>query len=135
VVIDVDHDRGTLLGRTVDARGRSRPAIEVVLGRGGNDVARSMTDGEGWFAIPQLAAGQYDLTAGGVVGTYRLWPERVAPPTAGEHALIVLSRQGGRGMSQPATGDGTVLVTVGIIGTVIGVAIAVDRVHRLPPTV
>lgn len=135
VVMDVALDQGTLLGRVVDQRGRSIADLEVLVRQGPHEVARSMTDAEGWFAISPMSPGQYDLTAGGVQGTYRVWPARVAPPTAGEHALIVRSRHGGRGLSQTATGDQMLLVTVGVIGAVIGLAITLDRVHRLPPTI
>jgi hypothetical protein len=134
-VIDVLLDQGTLHGRVIDDEGRSIAGRVVVVQQGATELLRATTNESGWFVLSPIDAGQYDLIAGEIRGTYRAWHTRVAPPTAGEHALVVVARHGGRGVSQPPTGDVIILTAVGMILLVIGSAIAIDRVHRLPPTV
>jgi hypothetical protein len=80
---------GTFRGKVVDAQGSPLPATRVVLVQQTGPVAETVTDGEGHFAVANLAPGTYLAAADAGIGAFRVWPEATAPPSARAEALIV----------------------------------------------
>lgn len=97
-VLDVKLDQdGALTGRTIDHTGRAVKGAKIVVKRGKTEVAQSTTDDHGNFAVKNLKTGLYEVNSGNTVGTYRVWNQNAAPPSAKPHSLLVLGENGARG--------------------------------------
>lgn len=97
-VLDVKLDKdGALTGRTIDHNGRPVPGAKVLVKRGAVEVAQSTTDVHGNFAVKNLKTGLYEINSGKTVGSYRVWNQNAAPPSAKPHSLLVLGENGARG--------------------------------------
>jgi len=97
-VLDVKLDKdGALTGRTIDHNGRPVTGARIVVKRGKTEVAQSTTDEQGNFAVKNLKTGLYEVNSGKTVGTYRVWNQNAAPPSAKPHSLLVLGENGARG--------------------------------------
>ncbi len=122
-VLDVSLTKdGAFPGRVVDHTGAALEGAEVVIKQGKTEVARTITDKQGSFVAPNLKGGVYTISSGATEGTYRVWSEKTAPPSAKGQALLVLGQNGARGQAGLFDGNtGTILVllSVGILGVVI----------------
>lgn len=122
---------GAFAGRVVDHTGSPLADRQVVVKQGNKEVARVATNKDGIFAVKDLKPGMYVAGSGNTEGQFRVWSEKTAPAAAKGHALIVMGQNGARG--QIGAVDPTLLLlTVGIIATVIISAITLSEVDKIP---
>ncbi len=88
---------GAITGRTINANGNPVVGTTVVVKQGKTEIGQSQTDQLGNFAIPKVKTGVYEVSSGATVGTYRVWTEKNAPPSAKPHCLLVVGENGARG--------------------------------------
>ena len=89
-IIDVTLDQaGRFVGQVVDGQGQSRDGVLVVLRQGHRQVASTLTDSQGRFALANIPAGLYQLEAGTTRAIYRVWTAESAPPQAQQQAVLV----------------------------------------------
>src|SRR4051812_29367306 len=81
---------GVLTGRTINHEAVAATGVKVVVKQGDSEIAQSVTDDEGNFAVKGLKAGVYQVGSGATVGVYRVWSEKTAPPSAMPHCLLIL---------------------------------------------
>ena len=117
---------GTFTGRVVDQTGTGLEGAEVVITQGKTEVTRTVTDKQGTFFATNLKGGVFTVASGKTVGTYRLWSEKTAPPSAHEQVLIVKGQNGVRGQVGATRGEvgggarTTVIVGALIVGAAVG---------------
>ena len=63
----------------------------------GRVVDQSGVPVKGQYIVPNLRSGVYTVGTGSSRGTYRLWSEKTAPPSAKANCLLVVSKNGARG--------------------------------------
>lgn len=120
---------GTFTGRVVDQTGTALEGAEVVIKQGQTEVARMITDKQGSFVARNLKGGVYTVASGATEGTYRVWAETTAPPSAHDQILIVKGQNGTRGQVGAMRGQGgggwgtVVLVGLGV-GAGVGIGYA-----------
>ncbi len=125
VVTDVKLKSGTLLGQVVDAQGKPVAGVPVSLSSGGRKLIGGKTNEYGGFAFKGLAnSGVYQVAAAQGQGTFRVWPERIAPPSAQPGALVVAGGETLRGQ-YGMLGFRNLLGNPWIIATLVAAAIAV----------
>jgi hypothetical protein len=118
---------GTMTGRVCDHSGKVLEGAEVVLKQGNKEVARTVTDKDGLYSFTNLKSGLYNAGSGNTEGVYRVWSEKTAPPSAKQHALLVMGENGARG--QFGSVDPTLIIlTAGVIAAVVLSAIAVNKI-------
>ena len=121
---------GTMTGRVVDHTGKVIEGANVVLKQGNKEIAQTTTDEEGLYSFKNVKGGVYHVESGNTEGVFRVWTEKSAPPTAKEHALLVMGKNGARG--QFGSVDPTlVLLTAGVLTAVVLSAIAVSEINTL----
>ena len=121
---------GKMTGRVVDHSGKVIEGANVVLKQGNKEIAQTVTNSEGIYSFKNLKGGVYQVGSGNTDGVFRVWSEKTAPPTAKEHALLVMGENGARG--QFGSVDPTlVLLTAGVITAVVLSAIAVSDLNSL----
>jgi hypothetical protein len=98
---------GTFSGRTVDHTGAAVEGAKVVLKQGKSIVAETVTDQDGRFAVQKLKSGVYQVGSGATEGTFRMWSEQTAPPSAKSQGLLVLGENGARGQYGCCCDDGS----------------------------
>ncbi len=129
---------GALVGRVVDQTGTAKADVQVTVRQGQKEIATAKSDSTGTFSVANLKSGQYDVVAGQTVGHYRVWSESVAPQSAGEQALLVVSDNGVRGGSGTFGGYGTLfgngnlLLAAGVLTAVIISAVTLSQVNDIP---
>ena len=115
---------GTFQGRVVDQTGTAIEGAQVVIRQGKAEVARTITDKQGSFVATNLKGGVYTIASGATEGTYRVWSENTAPPSASGQVLIVTGQNGARGQVGAVRGQGTggggLLTFVGVGAAVAG---------------
>ena len=117
---------GTFVGRVVDQTGVAVEGAEVVIKQGQTEVTRTITDKQGSFAATNLKGGLYTVVSGSTEGTYRVWSEKTAPPSANQQALIVVGQNGARGQIG-SMGPGGLLMAGGLVAA--GVLLIVNTVQ------
>jgi hypothetical protein len=135
---------GQFAGRVVDHSGAVVENAEVVIRQGQTEVARTRTDQEGLYSVPNLKPGTYQVSSGTTEGLFRVWGEQSAPPSARKNALIVLGHNGARGQYSncdecPPGGwcgfrsiDPTIaLLTAGVVAAVVLSALTLSKVNSL----
>lgn len=127
---DVKMIEGAFAGRVVDHQGTAQANRDVVIKQGDKEVAKVKTDDKGVFRVKNLRPGTYTAAADNTVGSFRVWSEQTAPPSAKGHALLVLGQNGARGQFG-AVDPTLVLLTAGVIATVIISAITLDKVNNI----
>lgn len=121
---------GLLAGRVVNSQGEALEGTEVVLLRGEKEVARTVTNDKGQFAVTSLKGGVYQMAAGPVSETCRLWSERTAPPSAEQAALVVVEDEAVRGQ-WGAVDPFLVLLTTGVVASVVVSSIALSEINSV----
>jgi len=122
---------GTLSGRVVDHTGKVLEGAQVTLSQDNKVITKTVTNKEGIYSFAGLKSGIYGVSSGNTDGTFRVWNEKSAPPSAKGHALLVMGENGARG--QFGCCDPTlVILTAGVIAAVILSAITLDKVNKLP---
>ena len=121
---------GIFSGRVVDHTGAALEGAQVTMKQRNKEVARTITDKNGTFAVSNLKGGVYSVSSGFTEGTYRMWAEKAAPPSAKEQGLLVMGQNGARGQFG-GFGDGGVLL-VGALATaaVVLSAITLSEVNQ-----
>ena len=88
---------GKFHGQVVTRAGQPVANSVVSLQQGDATIARTVTDGEGKFAIAGLNTGVYQLNAAGHKSVHRAWSAQTAPPAAHRGVLVVSGGQTARG--------------------------------------
>ena len=101
-----------------------------IVKQGDKQVAKVKTDDKGVFNVKNLRPGTYTATAENTVGNFRVWNEKTAPPSAKGQALLVLGQNGARGQFG-SVDPMLILLTAGVIASVIIAAITLDKVNSL----
>lgn len=114
---------GTFTGRVVDHTGAAIEGAEVTIRQGQTEVSRAISDRNGSFTVSNLRNGTYSVTAGNTSGSYRLWTEKTAPPSANAQGLLILGENGARGQFAAVDCGGNLLIAA-ITLAALGVAIA-----------
>jgi hypothetical protein len=131
-VLDISlRQHGAFQGRVVDHTGAAVNGAEVVIRQGQKEIAKTVTNEHGQFAVAGLKGGVYEVASGKTVGTYRVWQEAAAPPSAKEQALLVLGQNGERGQFG-ALGGGVLLLTAVAIAALVISIIALDEANDEP---
>lgn len=125
---------GTLSGRIVDHTGKAIEGAEVTLLQGKKQLTAAVTNKEGVYSFKNLKGGVYGISSGNTDGTFRVWTERTAPPSAKEHALLVMGENGARGQ-WGAVDPTLVLISAGVITAVILSAITLSRIDDSTKTI
>lgn len=127
---DVKMLDGAFTGRVVDHQGTPLKGQAVVIKQGGKEVARASTDEKGVFSVKNVRPGNYTASTGNTEGNFRVWNEKAAPPAAKGHALLVMGQNGARGQFG-AVDPTLVLLTAGVIATLIISAITLNKVNNV----
>ncbi|MBC8116239.1 MAG: carboxypeptidase regulatory-like domain-containing protein [Candidatus Saccharimonas sp.] len=114
---------GTFTGRVVDHTGAALEGATVVVKQGKTEVTRTITDKQGSFVATNLKGGVYTVASGATEGTYRVWTEKTAPPSANGQALLVLGQNNTRGQCGCACYDGTTVLLAAGVGLAAGIGI------------
>jgi hypothetical protein len=125
---------GILSGRIVDHTGKALEGAEVTLLQGKKQLSATMTNKDGVYSFKNLKGGVYGISSGNTDGTFRVWTERTAPPSAKEHALLVMGENGTRGQ-WGAVDPTLVLLTAGVITAVVLSAITLSRIDDSTSTI
>lgn len=121
---------GTMTGRVCDHSGKVLEGAKVTLKQNNKVVGTTVTDKDGVYSFKNLKTGIYHPVSGNTEGVFRVWSEKAAPPSAKEHALLVMGENGARG--QFGSVDPTLVVlTAGVIAAVVLSAIAIDRIDHV----
>ena len=94
--VELSND-GVLLGQVVDLQGVAVVNVPVSIGRQSREIATTMTDNQGYFAIGGLGGGVYQIVAAGSHRAYRLWSPGTAPPLSEQGVLVVAESETVRG--------------------------------------
>ncbi|WP_373650494.1 MULTISPECIES: carboxypeptidase-like regulatory domain-containing protein [unclassified Schlesneria] len=125
---------GTMTGRVCDHSGKVIEGAKVVLKQNNKEIAQTVTNNEGTYSFKNLKSGIYQVGSGNTDGVFRVWSEKTAPPSAKEHALLVMGENGARGQFG-AVDPTLVLLTGGVIAAVVLSAIAVSEINSVKDTV
>lgn len=125
---------GTMTGRVCDHSGKVIEGAKVVLKQNNKEIAQTVTNNEGTYSFKNLKSGVYQVGSGNTDGVFRVWSEKTAPPSAKEHALLVMGENGARGQFG-AVDPTLVLLTAGVIAAVVLSAIAVSEINDVKDTV
>lgn len=120
---------GTFAGRVVDHTGAAVKSAPVIVKQGKTTVLETVTNDRGEFSAADLKSGTYQVSSGKTSGSFRVWSEKAAPPSAKPQGLLVIGENGARG--QAGAMDGTTLLLAGtaIAGLatgIVGIAMAQD---------
>jgi hypothetical protein len=123
---------GTVSGRVVNAEGVALDGAAVTVLYQGKEIAKTVSDQDGNFAVQNLRGGNHVVIAGEGAGLYRFWAPETAPPAAKEQAVIVSCPETVRGQCYPGGFGGLDIITIstlglGIAGVTLG-AIAVSKI-------
>ena len=139
---------GVLVGQVVNAQGAGLAQAPVSIQVAGKEVARTLTDQAGKFAVPNLKGGVYEVASVGHKDICRCWAPQTAPPAA-QHGLMLVSNEdlmraqncgsgvacgSGVGCGSGCGGGGGLLgwmachpvITAGAIGAAIAIPLALD---------
>jgi len=121
---------GTMTGRVCDHSGKVIEGAKVNLKQNNKVIGTTTTDKDGVYSFSNLKSGIYHPVSGNTEGVFRVWSEKTAPPSAKGHALLVMGENGARG--QFGGIDPTLVVlTAGVIASVVLSAIAIDRIDHV----
>lgn len=122
---------GKLVGRVITADGQPI-ATTVKVSHKGQEVAATTSNDVGAYEIAGLRSGQYTVSTPDGSANVRVW-ENAAPPAAGD-SLVIANGPVVRGQLLGAGLFGTsTLVTVGVVGAVVGTAVAVSEANDDDP--
>ncbi|HUT91814.1 MAG TPA: carboxypeptidase-like regulatory domain-containing protein [Thermoguttaceae bacterium] len=137
VIVDVAlRDGGVLVGQVLHVQGSPLTDVPVVLRSGDRQLGVSKTDEAGLFAFRGVRSGVYQVVAAERQGTYRLWPQKTAPPSAKPGALIVVGKDTVRGQRAARTFRNLMAnpwVVGGIIATAVAVPVAIHNCGSSSP--
>jgi len=130
VVTDVAlHEGGVLVGQLFNTEGQSLAGIPVAVQYQGREIATTVADANGRFAVGGLRGGTVTLIAGDTSRAFRVWAPGTAPPAAGSVAMAVVGTRVVRGQCCPPCGGcrpiGGLLRNPWVIATLVGAAVAI----------
>jgi len=100
-ILDVAMDAGgKLRGILRDETGNPSPDTQVLVLRENQEIASSITDADGHFAIGGLRGGVYSIEAGAEGVPVRAWAQGTAPPSA-QPTVQIFRRDSVRGQFTP----------------------------------
>lgn len=117
---------GKMSGRVVDHTGKPLEGAQVTLRQDKKVIATAIADKDGVYSFNNLKNGVYNVASGNTEGVFRTWGEKTAPPSAKEHALLVMGENGARGQFG-AVDPTLVLLTAGVIASVVLSAILLSK--------
>ncbi len=121
-ITDVALGQGGLLkGQVISSSGAAQAGARVMFVQNGKQVAATVTDGEGYFAVKGLSGGVYQVATGESVMVYRVWAANTAPPIAHNDILLVAGENVVRGQGGILYG----LSNPWVIGAGVAAAIAI----------
>jgi len=124
-------DGGTLQGQVVDLQNMGQPGVPIVLRSQNRDVAKTITNTNGQFAVQDLRGGVYNVATAQGENTFRLWAPRTAPPAAQQSAIVYIQNGGSGGGSGGLKAIlGHPLVLPAVIATAIAVPVALSSTHH-----
>jgi hypothetical protein len=124
-------DGGVLVGQVVDPQGAALRKAPVSLFQRDREIARTLTDHQGYFAVRGLRGGVYQIAAAQGHGIFRVWTPGTAPPSCQQGALLIAGDPTFRGQCSgpcggPSAGPmGYWLSSPCVVGAIIGAAVAV----------
>ena len=120
-------DGGLLVGQVVNTQGTPLPKVQVTLQSGDRQLGTNTTNDAGYFGFRGLGNGVYQVTAANGHGTYRLWTNGTAPPSANPGALIVAGKNTVRGQMGLRNFLANPWVIAGIIATAVAIPVALHN--------
>lgn len=132
---DVKLVNGELVGRVI--AGEGQPVVTTVkVAQGEREVASVNTDATGAYKVAGLKTGQYVVSTEAGAANVRVW-EAAAPPKAADSLIIaegpvVRGQLLGTGLLGFGTTTST-LVTVGVVGAVVGTTVAIAEANDDDP--
>ncbi len=136
-IIDISLTKdGTFTGRTLDHTGAAIEGAKVVVKQGKTEIAETVTDEEGNFAVKNLKPGLYQVSSGATEGAYRLWSEQTAPPSAKPNGLLVMGKNGARGQFGGLEEGGAMFLAAGAAGAagIAGLVVGVNAERKAKNT-
>ena len=123
---------GVLVGQVVTPQNTPVAQTSVTLQSAGQKISVGKTDKSGYFAFKGLHCGVYQLAAAKGHGSYRVWAEGTAPPSAQmqKGALVVAGQETVRGQNGMRTVRNFLanpIVIAGIVATAIAVPVAIHN--------
>jgi len=109
---------GSLRGQVVNAQGAPVSRMNVLVQSSGREVATTLTNERGEFAVNNLRGGNYTIAAGDSAGVYRVWTANAAPPSAKPGVLLISGRQVTVGQNAGFTGR-TGLMVLGTAAAIV----------------
>lgn len=137
-IFDISMSQSTFKGRIVDHTGAAVEGAAVTVKQNNKEVAHSVTDKDGSFAVNNLKNGVYTVASGATEGTFRVWNEKSAPPSAKEQGLLVLGQNGARGQFGCCGGGDSCcwlvagLATAGLIVGIVTLVRVNDAIDKIP---
>lgn len=119
---------GVLKGQVVDVRGTPRVDTPVRLIKSGAAAEAALacqTNAEGRFHVAGLSGGVYRVETPAGATMFRVWPAKMAPPSAIQEALFVEGGEAVRGNVSNITPLGWALIGLGIAAA-IAIPLAID---------
>ena len=131
-VLDIALSKGgTFTGRIVDHTGAPLEGAEVTVKQGQTEIARSIADRSGTFTFGKLKGGIYAFSSGATSGSYRVWPENAAPPSANPQGLLIMGQNGTRGQFAAVDATGNLLIgLIAVTGLVVGL-LTLKEIHEV----
>ena len=130
---------GTIRGQVVNQDAIGKADTIVSIRQGDREVARTVTDDSGAFAVTGLKSGVYVVASGKSATLVRAWNSHAAPPSAAEGILLVpneLTVRGQERVHDLLHGNGGhlglgkhgigALLVVGVIGTITALSLDDD---------
>ncbi len=111
---------GVLKGQVVSSTGAAQANAQVEFIQNAKQVAATVTDTEGYFAVKGLSGGVYQVVTSGTVKIYRVWAPNTAPPSAHNDILLVAGENVVRGQALPFA-----LSNPWVIGAAVAAAVAI----------
>ena len=119
---------GYLHGMVVDLQGTPVAKATVIVSRGKRDLAEARTDSLGRFSVGPLGRGTYLMKSGGQSRAVRAWTPIMAPPSAGQLALLITGSEVIRGqMPLEDFFASDAFVITGLVAAMIAIPIAIHN--------
>ena len=123
-----------LVGQVLDAQGLAVAETEVVVTQGKQEVARTLTNQLGEFAVTLPRGGVYLVVSNRSAQVVRTWTPAAAPPMAAERAVlaerdeVIRAQMGGSFLGN--WGSPLALLVYAGIATAIAVPIAINQHNK-----
>lgn len=116
--------KGLARGQVVDSQGIGIAGTVVSVRYQNKEVARTVTDKNGHFAVDNLRGGVHTVAAANGTGLYRFWSEKTAPPKSRDQVLVVADAQVVRAQNCDNCDDGGLGGIDIITGATLGLSVA-----------